>query len=146
MVLSAEYIWLDVNGNTRSKTKLVTDVQLEQLFNPKSYSIWNYDGSSTGQATGTHSEVLVRPVKVVKDPFRGHDNVLVLCDTLLPDGSPHPSNIRNKCEELFSKVNDCDAMFGFEQEFFIVNSHGQPISSSKFFSSSLLITTGTPPA
>ena len=31
---------------------------------------WNYDGSSTGQAEGKKSEVILKPVYVCPDPFR----------------------------------------------------------------------------
>ena len=36
---------------------------------------WNYDGSSTGQAPGHDSEVLLRPAAIFRDPFRGGDNI-----------------------------------------------------------------------
>lgn len=39
---------------------------------------WSFDGSSTGQAAGHDSEVLLRPVKYVPDPFRLSNNVIVL--------------------------------------------------------------------
>ena len=32
--------------------------------------VWNYDGSSTGQAVTENSEVELRPVKMISDPFR----------------------------------------------------------------------------
>lgn len=33
--------------------------------------MWNYDGSSTGQAPGHDSEVYLVPRAIFKDPFRG---------------------------------------------------------------------------
>ena len=59
-----EYIWLDVNNELRSKTKYVKNVDVNNL------PIWNFDGSSTGQAEGSQSEVLLKPCKCWKDPFR----------------------------------------------------------------------------
>ena len=119
MVL-AEYIWIDAFGNTRSKTRVLKSGQVV-------YPDWNYDGSSTGQADGKDSEVIVKPVKVVPDPFRNSEtDVLVLCDTWLPDGTPHPTNTREGCIRS-TTVADSDTMFGFEQEFFLVND-GKPIS------------------
>mgnify|MGYP001298323751 CR=1 FL=1 len=58
---------------------------------PKSVSElpdWNYDGSSTNQAPGHDSEVLIKPAAMFRDPFRGGDNIMVICDTYRPDGNP----------------------------------------------------------
>ncbi len=38
--------------------------------------IWNFDGSSTGQAPGGNSDVYLRPCAVYPDPFRRGDNIL----------------------------------------------------------------------
>ena len=105
---------------------------LRSCFNLELYPDWNYDGSSTGQAEGRDSEVLVKPVKVVADPFRrGYNDyicVLVLCDTWLPNGEPHPNNTRVKCQEATDKAN-VEALFGLEQEFFLVK-NGHPLSAA----------------
>ena len=59
---------------------------------------WNFDGSSTGQAPGDDSEVILRPCRIFKDPFRprsdGVDNILVMCDTWTPAGEALESNSR----------------------------------------------------
>ena len=60
--------------------------------------IWNFDGSSTGQAPGNDSEVLLKPVQIYKDPFRRGENILVLCECLKPDGTPVESNTRAACK------------------------------------------------
>merc|ERR1719191_953518 len=67
--------------------------------------IWNYDGSSTGQAPGHDSEVLIRPVRIFPDPFRGGDNILVLCEALLPGSlSPIPTNTRAAAKATFDRA------------------------------------------
>mmetsp|Transcript_33348 Transcript_33348/g.51081 ORF Transcript_33348/g.51081 Transcript_33348/m.51081 type:complete len:108 (-) Transcript_33348:959-1282(-) len=59
---------------------------------------WNFDGSSTDQAPGDDSEVILRLCRIFKDPFRprseGPANILVICDTYTPAGEPLPSNTR----------------------------------------------------
>ena len=54
-------------------------------------------GSSTGQAPGHDSEVLLKPVRIFPDPFRGAPNILVLCECIAPDMTPIPSNTRRAC-------------------------------------------------
>ena len=114
----AEYVWLDCNQYPRSKTKVVSDKpSIENL------PIWNYDGSSTGQATGENSEVLLKPVKIYPDPFRKEENVLVLCETLNPDKTPHETNTRNKALSVFEneKVKSEKPWYGIEQEYILLN-------------------------
>ena len=88
-----EYIWLDGYKpvpNLRGKTQLKdydSFPTLEQL------PLWGFDGSSTQQAEGHSSDCVLKPVAVYPDGART-DGVLVLCEVMLPDGSPHPSNMR----------------------------------------------------
>lgn len=122
MLYVLEYVWLDANGGCRSKTKVtnLTELKLESI--PK----WNYDGSSTGQATTENSEVILNPVKLYLDPFRRNDNsYIVLCDIYNVDGSPHRDNMRYKAEKIFESGKDQEPMFGLEQEFFISKYEGE---------------------
>ena len=117
MKLIAEYIWLGGNDVLRSKSRTIdSEYTHEQLFknnllgqllDPEKYQEWTYDGSSTGQATGNDSEVVLRPVSVFMDPFKKAPNVLVLCDTYRPNGEPLNNNHRKKALELFNKNKDC---------------------------------------
>lgn len=117
MIHILEYIWLDVNGNARSKTKVVN---LDNGISLDKCPQWNYDGSSTGQATTENSEIILNPVKMYIDPFRRKENAyLILCDTYNVDGTPHKTNSRYKANEIFNKGLELKPMFGLEQEFFI---------------------------
>ena len=69
---------------------------------PSELPIWNFDGSSTGQAPGHDSEVLLRPVFICPDPFRGGDHKLVLCECIAPDMTPIPTNTRNGANAIFN--------------------------------------------
>lgn len=114
----ATYVWIDGTGeNLRQKT-----MTLDSLPNsPSDLRVWNFDGSSTGQASGHDSDVLIKPVAIFKDPFRKGDNILVLCETLNHDGTPHATNFR-------SKVIPCDdePWFGIEQEYILLSRNGHP--------------------
>lgn len=99
-----EYIWLDSDGQTRSKTRVSDGPPVT----------WNYDGSSTNQATANESEVLLIPIKTMLDPFRRNENsFLVLCET------SWEYDTRKKAREFFSHRSELKPMFGFEQEFFM---------------------------
>jgi len=103
-----EYIWLDGSEpqQLRSKTK-VTD---EIYSSVKSLSNWSFDGSSTNQAKagkGENTDCMLKPVFMVKDPFRGENHKLVLCEVYNPDGeTPHPTNHRAALEKYISGVSD----------------------------------------
>ena len=113
-----EYVWL---GGTcwdiRSKTKILSTPvnEVSQL------STWNYDGSSTGQAETSASEVLLRPVKIIKDPFRGSHHIIAYCETYLPDGTPTHSNFRSLASQVFQEqvVVAEEVWFGVEQEYIL---------------------------
>ncbi|HEV7282581.1 MAG TPA: glutamine synthetase beta-grasp domain-containing protein [Pirellulaceae bacterium] len=105
-----EYVWLDgyiPEPNLRSKTKIVDKA-------PKSIddlAMWGFDGSSTKQAEGHSSDCLLKPVALYPDSGR-KNAFLVMCEVLLPDGSPHPTNYR-------ATVDDKDDLWiGLEQEYF----------------------------
>jgi len=86
---------------------------------------WNYDGSSTDQAPGDDSEVILKPCRIFKDPFRlrkdGAFNVLLMCDTYTPAGKALDTNSRAKVKPTFDKYVDQQTWFGMEQEFTLFN-------------------------
>jgi glutamine synthetase len=111
-MIRAEYIWIDGTEPTpllRSKTKVVES--------SKDLPIWGFDGSSTNQAPGKNSDCVLQPVFVCPDPIRGGDDVLVLCEVLLPDMTPHPTNKRRALAEMAEKYQDQEPWFGIEQEY-----------------------------
>lgn len=111
----AEYVWIDAHGGYRSKTKVIhgkSSVTLDDLPN------WNYDGSSTEQAPGDNSEVIIVPRAVFMDPFRGGNHVLVMTDTYEPaEMTPLPTNTRAPAYEVFKGTEDQEPWFGIEQEY-----------------------------
>lgn len=108
----AEYIWIDGTVPTRklrSKTKVIPLGEEPP--------IWGFDGSSTNQAPGSNSDCVLQPVYVVPDPIRGGENKLVMCEVLLTDMTPHPTNTRAACAAAAEKYAAHDAWFGIEQEY-----------------------------
>lgn len=86
---------------------------------------WNFDGSSTGQAPGDDSEVMLRPCRIFKDPFRIRKddlhNILVMCDCYTPQGQPIETNTRAIAMKAFEGKDDEEVWFGLEQEFTLFN-------------------------
>lgn len=129
--IKVEYVWIGgedkINGypyTIRSKTRVIyglPDITLEDCKN------WDYDGSSTGQATTDNSEVVIIPRRLFNDPFRGGKHKLVLCDTYYPinksgnDYRPHDTNTRYSANQIFSENLEEKPWFGVEQEFFLLN-------------------------
>lgn len=105
-------MWLDAFGVPRSKTKTLSKkpVTVDDL------PIWNFDGSSTEQAPGEDSEILLLPRAIFKDPFRQGGNVMVLAECVTPDMQPAIGNSRAACMEVMTKYEDLDSWFGIEQE------------------------------
>ena len=107
-----EYIWLDGYEpvpNLRSKTKLADFNNFPKLLDIPE---WNFDGSSTRQAEGRSSDCVLKPVEIYVDPMR-ENGALVMCEVMMPDGTPHPSNSRATIHD------DPNTWFGFEQEYFL---------------------------
>jgi len=108
----AEYLWIDgtkPSAKIRSKAKVIADSEKP--------GIWGFDGSSTNQAAGESSDVVLSPVMITPDPIRGGDNKLVLCETFLTDMTPHPTNTRSKCAVVAEKYGSFETWFGLEQEY-----------------------------
>lgn len=116
-----EYVWIDGNYKLRSKIRVLSLQNHMCLFNILSQiPNWNYDGSSTGQATGTNSEVSIVPKALFNNPFI-NNGYLVLCDTYDSDLKPLSSNTRYYANEIFNNKLDEKPWFGLEQEYFLYN-------------------------
>ncbi|CAG8687155.1 13752_t:CDS:2, partial [Dentiscutata heterogama] len=111
--VQAEYIWIDGDGGLRAKTKTLDQKPTDVSQLPE----WNFDGSSTNQAPGDNSDVLLRPASIFKDPFRRGDNILVLCECYNNDGTPNKTNYRHSCAKIMQTYTDCHPWFGIEQEY-----------------------------
>ncbi|KAH7330754.1 hypothetical protein KP509_20G000200 [Ceratopteris richardii] len=112
----AEYIWIGGSGiDVRSKARTLA----APVIDPKQLPKWNYDGSSTGQAPGEDSEVILHPQAIFKDPFRRGNHILVVCDSYTPAGVPIPTNKRAQAAKVFSDpvVVEEEPWFGLEQEY-----------------------------
>jgi glutamine synthetase len=118
-VIQLEYLWQGVSStDIRSKSRTWHGPA------PKDASelpVWNFDGSSTGQAPTFDSEILLKPVKIYNDPFRGAPHLLVLCECLAPDLTPIPSNTRAIAREIFAQKPELQPWFGLEQEYTLFN-------------------------
>ena len=116
----AEYIWIGGENELRSKTRVFTNYNKDDGFPD-----WDYDGSSTKQADGNNSEVILRPCAVFADPFRKENHVLVLCSTYRPDGEPLPNNHRHHAKQAFDQKPSEYPWFGLEQEYFMYNNRSR---------------------
>jgi hypothetical protein len=88
-----EYIWLDGYtplANLRSKTQIKDFASFPKLGELPD---WGFDGSSTQQAEGKSSDIVLKPVAVFPDSTR-KNGVLVMCECFQHTGVPSPSNSR----------------------------------------------------
>merc|ERR1719160_1562706 len=113
-----EYIWFDgkeaigekgtMFNEMRSKTK-VLQKPVPAGSDPPKYPMWSFDASSP-------------------DPIRGGDHVLVMCEVLQPDGTPHPTNTRRPLADFLAANPNVVAekpMYGFEQEYTMMGKDGR---------------------
>ena len=119
-----EYVWLD---GYKPEQSLRSKVKVDDFVD-----IWSFDGSSTQQATGDHSDCILHPVaeyrtidRVRADATRtspGLEGTYVMCEVLNANHEPHESNTRTNCTNLVSD----EWWFGFKQEYFMYQD-GRPL-------------------
>jgi glutamine synthetase len=128
MTFCAEYIWLDRNNKFRSKIRVVSS--LDTITN------WNYDGSSTGQANITSSEIILKPCKTFLNPLlkssNNNTNVLVVCDTYDITDKPLENNHRYLANDIFNKKLELEPWFGLEQEYYMINNNTTDILGNNY--------------
>ena len=91
-----EYLWLDGYtpvANLRGKTQIKEFSSFPKL---EELPLWGFDGSSTQQAVGKSSDCVLKPVAVFPDSTR-KNGVLVMCEVLYIDMTPHETNTRRRC-------------------------------------------------
>nr|AAR36878.1 glutamine synthetase [Exaiptasia diaphana] len=128
--VQALYIWIDGTGEgIRCKTKTLE----KRPDSIEDLPIWNFDGSSTAQAEGHNSDVYLHPVAIFKDPFRGGENILVLCETYTHDHKPTHTNNRKTCMNIMNdpEVKSSHPWFGIEQEYTLLDIDGHPLGWPK---------------
>jgi len=116
-----EYIRLDgytPEPNIRGKTKTI--LMDTYAWDVSELPTWNFDWSSTQQASGWSSDCVLKPVRVYKDAARTNAWI-VMCEVWNADWTPHVSNSRSTIES-----DDGDFWFGFEQEY-VMEKNGKPI-------------------
>ncbi len=114
-----EYIWLDAKNNFRSKIRV-----LDNSNGISEIPSWNYDGSSTGQASTESSEVIIKPRATFFNPLLkqlndNQPNLLCVCDTYDINGNPLSNNHRYNAEKIFDLKKEEEPWFGLEQEYFM---------------------------
>ena len=139
MPILAEYIWIDGGQPTaglRSKTRVIynqdvpasTDIDDVTSIDMSWFPEWGADGSSTMQADGDDSDIILRPVSAVRDPFRpGH--YLVMTEVFVGEtGEAHSSNSRADLRRVLDLgASRVDSLWGFEQEYTFLKDNGWPL-------------------
>lgn len=112
----ATYIWIDAEGSTRSKSRIL---KLKKVRELEELPIWNFDGSSTRQAEGKFSDVFLHPKRIYADPWKGASHILVLCDCWDDDKTPNAFNTRRSLEMMMEKHSALEPLCGIEQEYIL---------------------------
>lgn len=139
MAVLAEYLWIDGGNPTaslRSKTRVIYEsnvpnsAEIEDVtkINMDWFPEWGADGSSTMQADGDDSDIVLKPVSAVRDPFRP-GGYLVMTEVFTGEtGEAHTSNSRADLRSVLDQGADSvDSLFGFEQEYTFLTQSGRPL-------------------
>ena len=61
--------------------------------------------------------MLLKPVRIFPDPFRGNPHKLVICECYAPDMTPIPTNTRYGAAKIFEHKKEEEPWWGLEQEY-----------------------------
>lgn len=124
-----EYVWVDGNGELRSKIRVMKN---NNVFEDPIF-IWNYDGSSCAQANTENSEVILKPVAIYKNILlemetgkygvSNNTSFLLFCASIDKNGNDVNGSNYNYAKEIFENENvkKSDIWFGIEQEYFFTD-------------------------
>lgn len=123
-----EYIWIGGNNEFRSKVRYIksfdSDICFDKFGSSCSVNLnkleWNYDGSSTNQATTESSEIILKPVNIYTSKSTPNTYYL-LCETYDASGNPLKNNYRHSLAKALESSTSLEMWLGFEQEFFVYN-------------------------
>jgi glutamine synthetase len=120
VVIRCEYIWpaADRQGRLHSKTRVIsfkTDDPSNWKIELADIPAWSFDGLSCGYTTQDQSTLLLRPIFASIDPNR-KNAILVLCDVLYTDFTPHEYNYRSHLIDSYLEHHDKNALIGFGQD------------------------------
>jgi len=130
-----EYIWMGGKGEFRSKIKVTENIKwIDYAHECKDmFPEWNYDGSSTGQASDSgNTEIILKPVYYCENPFikiPNNSSYLVLCESVSDRQSDKEresdrqsdndrQSDREKAVNIFNQNLAVKPWFGLEQEYF----------------------------
>ena len=139
MAVLAEYIWVDgvqPTASLRSKTRVIYNsavptsdkIQDVTKIDMSWFPEWGADGSSTEQAEGSDSDIILRPVSAIRDPFRP-GGYLVMTEVFVGEsGEAHRSNTRADLRKVLDAgASSTEPLFGFEQEYTFLTNTGRPL-------------------
>ncbi|MCB1827885.1 MAG: glutamine synthetase beta-grasp domain-containing protein, partial [Coxiellaceae bacterium] len=85
MVSKVTYIWMDGTEPTRKlRCKMKVIPTTTEVLTIDQIPEWGFDGSSTYQAKGSQSDLLLLPVYMIQDPMTVENDYLVLCEVFTP--------------------------------------------------------------
>lgn len=128
--VQATYIWIDATGeNIRHKDRILDEIPNLLADIPK----WSYAENLPHQTFGGNSvENILHPRAIYRNPFKpGKHDVILMCDTFKPDGSPTDTNHRHAMQITLDKTMEHKPVFGFEQEYTLLDRYGHPFGWSK---------------